>query len=733
MVANLLNIEELLKLAGQFYRRRMLEKAFSTAREALHLSEEEDFAEGMKEAHLLLGKINSTAGHYQGDAAAFEQALVHLQQATQLQNKHQTQPLFDLELSLIYGRVFQYQKAYDQARKHLNEALAAIDQEDWAAKVRLYCALSQLYISQNHFDQALEITTRAEELIKEKEIGQEKLHIEVDHQLAQIFIKKRQQYAKILSYSEKVLTYSKKEGDLEKELKALNNIAIVHGVQSNYKQAMQYFLEELDKSKLIRNHSNIAQCLFNIGTIYAQLYNHKDAIIRYEKVLSEYDHLVNDSTRVIVYNNLGNIYYNTERLEQAELYFGKALDLAERSNYREMVAQSLAQLSRTKAARKDFANALVDANKAQELLQNLGEVNGKQINLINLGNIHYQNDELDMAMRLTSQGIVAAKRMGDAVNEIRGYQLLSNIYQKKKDFEKALNYQLIYSKTQENFANERRNRQIIDLEIKNAITEKQKEIEQLTKENEYQALLLKQSDQIAQQNAQLLAANDELRQFAYVASHDLKEPLRMIGSYIQLIYRQHAEQFTEESKVYFDFVSEGAVRMNNLLDALLRYATVGKTEEEREEVDLKDVVDIAIINLRVSIEETGAVIDCQDLPIVYSTQSLLTQLFQNLLSNAIKFRVPQKSPSITISAEDHPEETIISIKDEGIGIAPEYQDRIFVIFQRLHARTKYKGTGIGLAICQKIMQRLGGRIWVESEANKGANFFISIPKVSGTF
>ncbi len=148
-------------------------------------------------------------------------------------------------------------------------------------------------------------------------------------------------------------------------------------------------------------------------------------------------------------------------------------------------------------------------------------------------------------MKLISQGIVAAKRMGDIANEIRGYQLLSNIYRKKKDFEKALDYQLIYSNARENFAKEQRNRQIIDLEIKNAITEKQKEIEQLTKENEFQAILLKQSDKIADQNAQLLAANDELRQFAYVASHDLKEPLRMIGSYIQLIHRLHADQFTE--------------------------------------------------------------------------------------------------------------------------------------------------------------------------------------------
>lgn len=331
-------------------------------------------------------------------------------------------------------------------------------------------------------------------------------------------------------------------------------------------------------------------------------------------------------------------------------------------------------------------------------------------------------------MLLTSKAIATSKRMQDEVNEVRGYQLMSNIHQLQGNYKTALDYQLIYSKAQDKFAREQRHRQIIDLEIKNAIKEKQKEIEQLTRENEYQALLLKQNEQISIQNAQLLAANQELRQFAYVTSHDLKEPIRMIGSYTQLIERKHKHQFTEDSQSYFTYVKEGVIRMNDLLDALLKYTTISKTEDAFEPVSLMNIVEIAVINLRVTVDEKQAAVTCQNLPDIMSIKSLLIQLFQNLISNAIKFKKENVPPKIDISATTTENEVIIQVKDNGIGIAQEYQERIFVIFQRLHTRTEYDGTGIGLAICLKIVQRLGGRIWVKSEAGNGASFFVALPK-----
>jgi len=278
------------------------------------------------------------------------------------------------------------------------------------------------------------------------------------------------------------------------------------------------------------------------------------------------------------------------------------------------------------------------------------------------------------------------------------------------------------------FAKAQPNRQIIDMEIRRAIKEKQKKIEQLTKENEYQSLLLEKTEQIARQNEELTRVNEELRQFAYIASHDLKEPLRMVASYTQLLERMAGDELDDSHRLYFRYVTEGVHRMNNLLDALLKYATIGKMEEETELVDLNEIVKYCSSNLKVPIEETEAIIQTELLPSVMGNSSLFVQLLQNLIGNALKFKSLEKKPFIQIASRETDDAFIISVNDNGIGIANEHKNRIFEIFQRLHPRTKYEGTGIGLAICHKIIQGLGGRIWVESEVGKGATFYFSIPK-----
>ena len=202
----------------------------------------------------------------------------------------------------------------------------------------------------------------------------------------------------------------------------------------------------------------------------------------------------------------------------------------------------------------------------------------------------------------------------------------------------------------------------------------------------------------------------------------------MISSYAQILLRMYGDQFDDNAKTYFGYMTEGVTRMNELLEALLKYATVGRTEEETEEIELDYIVEICRVNLRVLVEETGAEITYSDLPIVQTTRSMILQLMQNLISNAIKFRAEGVQPKVEISSKELEEEVQISIKDNGIGIDKENQERIFVIFQRLNGRSAYEGTGIGLAICQKIVQRLGGRIWVDSEVGKGSTFHFTVPR-----
>ncbi len=233
------------------------------------------------------------------------------------------------------------------------------------------------------------------------------------------------------------------------------------------------------------------------------------------------------------------------------------------------------------------------------------------------------------------------------------------------------------------------------------------------------------------QTEELKRSNEELARFAYISSHDLKEPLRMISMYTQILEARHAGQLSQEARDCMDIVVEGASRMRTLIDDLLTYARVGRGEENFIMVDTSKVVDKVIGNLKALTTETGAEIDCGRLPSLEAQEAQITQVFQNLISNAIKFR-GAAAPKIKIEAKEVDGFYQFSVRDFGIGIRPEYHAKLFKIFQRLHTKEKYPGTGIGLSVCKKIVEIHGGKIWVESEEEKGATFHFTLPKTQPT-
>ena len=234
-----------------------------------------------------------------------------------------------------------------------------------------------------------------------------------------------------------------------------------------------------------------------------------------------------------------------------------------------------------------------------------------------------------------------------------------------------------------------------------------------------------------QERAEELArSNAELERFAYVASHDLQEPLRMVSSYTQLLEQRYKGKLSPEADKFISYASEGAKRMQQLIKDLLVYARVGKTKEALQPVECSNVLAGALGNLHLRIVETDAQITVEELPRVVADQARLTQLFQNLIENAIKFR-GVASPKIHIGAARSGDEWVISVCDNGIGIEPRHAQRIFEVFQRLHDRAKYPGTGIGLAIAKKIVEQHGGRIWVESKQGSGATFRFTMPLLHG--
>ncbi len=237
-------------------------------------------------------------------------------------------------------------------------------------------------------------------------------------------------------------------------------------------------------------------------------------------------------------------------------------------------------------------------------------------------------------------------------------------------------------------------------------------------------------DQLETQRRDLERSNAELAQFAYVASHDLQEPLRMITSYLQLLQQRYEERLDSQAHEFIGFAVDGAQRMRALILALLDYSRVESRAKEHVPTDLNKVVAEATANLREATREAGAEITHDHLPTVAADGAQLVQLFQNLLSNAIKFR-GEESPRIHISATGEPGRWVIAHRDNGIGISPEYRGRIFDIFQRLHTRDEYPGTGIGLAICKKIVELHDGELWVESEPGEGTTFLFSVPVLEG--
>ncbi|MET7442641.1 ATP-binding protein, partial [Streptomyces sp. NPDC005568] len=254
-------------------------------------------------------------------------------------------------------------------------------------------------------------------------------------------------------------------------------------------------------------------------------------------------------------------------------------------------------------------------------------------------------------------------------------------------------------------------------------------VDELSESQGREVLLKEQAAELDAQTLELKRSNAELEQFAYVASHDLQEPLRKVASFCQLLEKRYGDQLDDRAKQYIDFAVDGAKRMQVLINDLLTFSRVGRVGEEHATVALDAVLDRALANLSVSLEETGArVVREGPLPSVTGDPTTLTMLWQNLVGNAVKFRHPDRAPEVVVSCEAEGEDQWrLCVRDNGIGIEPEFREKVFVIFQRLHGRDEYDGTGIGLALCRKIVEHHGGGISLDGTAGEGTRVCFTLP------
>ncbi|MBK3572418.1 CHASE3 domain-containing protein [Streptomyces sp. MBT65] len=261
-------------------------------------------------------------------------------------------------------------------------------------------------------------------------------------------------------------------------------------------------------------------------------------------------------------------------------------------------------------------------------------------------------------------------------------------------------------------------------------------VAELDASREQGEVLSRQAEELDAQAVELRRSNAELEQFAYVASHDLQEPLRKVASFCQLLEKRYGDKLDDRGLQYIDFAVDGAKRMQVLINDLLTFSRVGRLDDTRERVGLGPALDKALRNLATAVEESDARIDRPEtLPEIVGDPTLLAMLWQNLVGNALKFRHSDRAPHVSVTCDPDPENPgmwRLSVTDNGIGIPEEFTDKVFVIFQRLHSRDAYGGTGIGLALCKKIVEHHGGRIWIDTEAVEGTRFCFTLPSAEDT-
>ncbi|MER6287095.1 sensor histidine kinase [Streptomyces sviceus] len=257
---------------------------------------------------------------------------------------------------------------------------------------------------------------------------------------------------------------------------------------------------------------------------------------------------------------------------------------------------------------------------------------------------------------------------------------------------------------------------------------------ELEASREHQRVLTRQAADLDEQAVELRRSNAELEQFAYVASHDLQEPLRKIASFCQLLEKRYGDKLDDRGRQYIDFAVDGARRMQVLINDLLTFSRVGRVNDARVPVGLDQALDKALANLGTAVEESGARVDRpEQLPQVVGDPTLLAMLWQNLVGNALKFRHPDRTPHVSITCgtdPDEPDSLLVSVTDNGIGIPEQFTEKVFIIFQRLHGRDAYGGTGIGLALCKKIVEQHGGKIWIDTAHTDGTRFCFTLPSIA---
>ena len=539
-----------------------------------------------------------------------------------------------------------------------------------------------------------------------------------------------------------------------------NLMGAIYRRQGDFGKALELYFEARQIYEELGNQRGVAQTINNMANIYLEQNQVDQALENYLEVVEIYMDMDEQVGLATAYNNIGLVHFRKENFERAFLNYSKSLTIYEKTGRKREQVFALNKMAELAAERGRPKEALSYLEQAERVNLIVKDKIQEGLSMIFTGKAYLELNDVSKGVDYLRKGLERVHALGAAAYTIDAYRTLADAFVQIGDFEQAYSYQsaLIAYRDSLNGVgvteleeNVRSARLVKEKEKKISALEHSQITEYYTRmglislligivllvglgflyfryryKSRYASLLSQKNQEIAEQNRRLENYNSDLEQFAFVVSHNLKEPLRTIGNYTSLVEKKFSGRISKEESSFFNLIKQGVNHMHALLSNLLIYVGLGKEEIRPVRLDMNQVLKQVMGKLSAEIEESGAQIILQPMPHIFADQAGMELLFYHLLNNALKFRsdVPLKIYLVYSPSGGYHQ---FSITDNGIGFKDDYKGKIFEVFQRLHTQEAYPGTGIGLAICRKVVQQHKGWISVSSEPDKGSTFQIHLP------
>lgn len=575
---------------------------------------------------------------------------------------------------------------------------------------------------------------------------------------------------------EKYLSFPVEVTSPKARYKSRSHIPDIYRQVGLYERSFEEHMELIAYRDSIEDSIGLAKSYYEIGKLFHDQGNHDKAIEYLEQSL-ELCTILGDTTRILsCYSALGTNNRKLGKLDKALEYNQAVLDLIPKAGLHprnKLYPYAVVNMGSLLLSMGKLEEAAVHMEKGIELTKKIAYKPGLVTAYLDYGRLFEQQGANYKALEVFEEGLAIAQELKSVAQQGEFHQCLSELYYTMNKVDDAYLHLSVYTELKDSIISQEQQKWMAQVGFKYELEKNEREIVFLNQEVDllqkkkiidrrflqfyiasfalvllllglfvywyrrqkaYNTILQEKNEKINEQNDLLSHLNAELKQFASIASHDMREPLRSIGAFSSLLSRQHGEKLDQSGKDYLNFINEAVRRMTALLTDLLDYSKIN-SQQAAEWIDLKGILQTVVSNLHYQImTKDGKVeINRKAVPLVKAVPTQMMQLFQNLISNALKFRKEDVPPVVTIDGYAQDGGYVLVVRDNGIGIDPAYKEKVFGMFNRLNNKDKFEGTGIGLATCKKIVQQHGGKIWVESEEGVGSAFHIFMPKKAVTF